>query len=408
MLETPAKFGFVVVDGQTATIATVAGRQRELHATIDSAAKSRSRRGGQSAQRFERLRDGAEHGFVKRVCEAMQEHYVALTSTHDPEAIVAGIFLAGPAGVKRLVLEQCAEYQLLRPLVLGVLDTQHVGPQGLGEAIALSADLRAAAASDPASRLVEQFDDEIARDGLCVYGVAETLAALDAGAVHTVLLDETGAGAQPFTGGGTIAEAIHAAAIRAGADVCVVRPVTPRTAAFCRGFGGIGGLLRWKYAPEGVADDVEDGPAGDDGVVEEAVGIEIANGGVGAAAGHLPPITPEADRLVPETAIATRLHQAAPRAPVPAVPARPTLVFVPAPTLPDPVPPVQPIGFQSVRPHGGAAIRAVTHASTAGRCPTPPDSWEDAAVWPALPPAPPTAKRALNPTAAAFVPSWAY
>lgn len=56
MLEATPIFGLVVVDGSEATLGTVQGAERKIVARLSSSTRGRTRRGGQSALRFDRLR----------------------------------------------------------------------------------------------------------------------------------------------------------------------------------------------------------------------------------------------------------------------------------------------------------------------------------------------------------------
>src|SRR6478609_3533279 len=68
MLLDERTYAFIIVDGNGYTLATLAGNTREVVDEFDVDLPSKTRRGGQSSNRFARLRDEAKHEYVKKVC----------------------------------------------------------------------------------------------------------------------------------------------------------------------------------------------------------------------------------------------------------------------------------------------------------------------------------------------------
>jgi peptide chain release factor subunit 1 len=177
------------------------------------------------------------------------------------------------------------------------------GENGFNQAIELSADTLANVKFVQEKRLISKFFDEIAQDtGRYIFGVADTLACLEMGAVETLLVYEaldvvrytvmnsvSGAAEVKLM---TPAQASAAGAFRdeaTGAELevqesvallewlaenykkfgCTLEFVTNKSqegSQFCRGFGGIGGLLRYAVDPaqfEAALDDLDNGPVWD-------------------------------------------------------------------------------------------------------------------------------------------------
>jgi peptide chain release factor subunit 1 len=55
------------------------GTEKKILRKLSSSTKGRSRHGGQSAQRFERIRDHSEHEYVKKICQAMEDSFTTVT-----------------------------------------------------------------------------------------------------------------------------------------------------------------------------------------------------------------------------------------------------------------------------------------------------------------------------------------
>jgi len=90
-------------------------------------------RGGQSAQRFARLREEKRAAFVKKVCESAISCFIT-----DDRPNVAGIVIAGYADFKTVVSESQFFDIRLRKIIMSVVDVSYGGDQGLNQAIELS------------------------------------------------------------------------------------------------------------------------------------------------------------------------------------------------------------------------------------------------------------------------------
>lgn len=69
LLEDDEKFGFIVVDGGGALFATLQGNVRTILQKITVELPKKHGRGGQSANRFARLREEKRHNYVRKVAE---------------------------------------------------------------------------------------------------------------------------------------------------------------------------------------------------------------------------------------------------------------------------------------------------------------------------------------------------
>jgi peptide chain release factor subunit 1 len=243
MIAPTDKVGFAVCDGQTAMVATVSGRRRHVHGTLTSAAKSRSRRGGQSAVRFERLRDHAEHDYIKAIGELMLRSFVGMDERAEPTALVTRIILAGPAGIKNLLYEHCQTLPHLPALLSGLITTTHVGMVGLAEAAN-----RAGPVVRPSPHLL-RFLEHVGDPRVC-YGPDHVYAALVAGAVEVLLLDRDAAASlqtRMHTGVHTLVDWCVRETTAQGAQLAQIVPHCGEAVRFATAFGGLGALLRWDF-----------------------------------------------------------------------------------------------------------------------------------------------------------------
>ena len=186
LLADDQKFGFVIVDGSGALFATLQGNNREILQKITVELPKKHRKGGQSSVRFARLREEKRHNWLRKVAELTGQHFI----TNDfPN--VAGLVMAGNAGFKTELSETDMLDKRLFPVIVAVVDVSYGGENGLNEAITLAADALTNVKFVAEKRLVSKFFEEIALDtGLVVFGVEDTMKAMEIGALETMMLFE--------------------------------------------------------------------------------------------------------------------------------------------------------------------------------------------------------------------------
>ncbi|VDM42161.1 unnamed protein product [Toxocara canis] len=277
------KFGFIVMDGNGTLFGTLQGNTREvLHKfTVDLPKKHGQLfqgRGGQSALRFARLRMEKRHNYVRKVAETAVEMFI-----RNDKVNVAGLILAGSADFKTELGQSDMFDQRLQAKMIKTVDVSYGGENGFNQAIELAADALANVKFIQEKKLIGGYFDEISQDtGKYVFGVNDTLQALDMGAVETLIcwenLDITRYRLKnPATGeekllhlrpdqeknknhftdpvAGVELELIESLPLLEwlannyksfGAALEIVTDRSQEGAQFVRGFGGIGGLLRYR------------------------------------------------------------------------------------------------------------------------------------------------------------------
>jgi peptide chain release factor subunit 1 len=173
----------------------------------------------------------------------------------------------------------------LQAVVLGVVDVSYGGENGFNQAIELSADMLSNVKFVQEKRLISRFFDEISQDtGKFVFSVKDTLACLEMGAVEILIVWEaldcdryellnTGTGKTEIkhltSEEAKREDASHFKDKETGAELevqdkqpllewlannykkfgCTLEFVTNKSqegSQFCRGFGGVGGILRYQ------------------------------------------------------------------------------------------------------------------------------------------------------------------
>ena len=150
---------------------------------MTSGVQGKTRAGGQSAHRFERLREAADHEFRKRIGEHADRILL------DQENLV-GILVGGPGHTKNKFVEGGFLHHELRKKIIGIVDTSYNGDYGLRELVDRAKDILQNLELVQERELVQQFLKQLVNDEPVTYGEKEVRYALEIGAADTVLLSE--------------------------------------------------------------------------------------------------------------------------------------------------------------------------------------------------------------------------
>lgn len=278
LLEDDDKFGFIVMDGNGCLYGTLQGSTREvLHKfTVDLPKKHG--RGGQSALRFARLRLEKRHNYVRKCAEFATQFFIT-----DNKCNVAGIVMAGSADFKTDLFQSDLFDPRLARCVIKTVDVSYGMDPGFNQAIELSAESLANVKLVQEKKLLQKYFDEISQDtGKYCFMVSDTLKALEMSAVETLIVWENLA-INRFTVRNTATQEekilflspeqekndshFHDPVTNVELEIverltlvewlannyksfgAALEFVTDRSqegSQFCRGFGGIGGMLRWR------------------------------------------------------------------------------------------------------------------------------------------------------------------
>lgn len=280
MLESDDKFGFIVMDGSGSLFATVCGDVKEKLGSFTVELPKKHGRGGQSKNRFARIRMERRHNYVRKVAESAVSYFI----TNDMPN-VRGLVLAGSADFKEVLFQSDLFDPRLKEVVVKIVDVAHPGDVGLNQAIDLSSDALAGVKLVQEKKLLQSFFDQIAMDTqqYC-FGVVDTIRCLEAGAVETLICfedlamkryvitknkgtEEEQVEVHNMTVEQALKQNIHAQeAGKTQNEIeeedfvdwlaqnyqkfgCTLELITDRSqegTQFVRGFGGIGGILRYK------------------------------------------------------------------------------------------------------------------------------------------------------------------
>jgi peptide chain release factor subunit 1 len=184
MLREKETYGILLIDSSGATIATLQGRRLDIVRQLTSGVPGKTRAGGQSARRYERLREMRLQEYFTRVGEHANEIFLPIEN-------LKGIILAGPGPTKDdFEKGEYLNYQL-KNKIIDVIDTAYVEEQGVKEVVEKAPEVMKKVRYIEERKIMQQFLYEVGHDtGKITYGEEEVRRALESGAVNILLLSE--------------------------------------------------------------------------------------------------------------------------------------------------------------------------------------------------------------------------
>ncbi len=185
MLEHRVTYGLIVIDKREATIGLLKGSAVEELITLTSGVPGKTKAGGQSAQRFSRIREEMTKEFFKRVAEAASKQFLEMKE-------LKGIIIGGPSPTKEDFFESGYINNEIKKKVIGLKDLSYTGNFGLHELVDKSADLLKQEEVIEEKNAVNKLLEMLRKNPEKVaYGKKEVKYALEAGAVEKLLLSES-------------------------------------------------------------------------------------------------------------------------------------------------------------------------------------------------------------------------
>ncbi|KAF9617877.1 hypothetical protein IFM89_039096 [Coptis chinensis] len=280
LLESDDIFGFIIMDGNGTLFGTLSGNTREILHKFSVDLPKKHGRGGQSALRFARLRMEKRHNYVRKTAELATQFYINATTSRPN---VSGLILAGSADFKTELSQSDMFDPRLQAKILNVADVSCGGENGFNQAIELSAEILSNVKFVQEKRLIGKYFEEISQDtGKYVFGIDDTLKALEMGAVEILIVWENLDINRYLLKNNVTGETVikhfnkeqeanqsnfHDSDTSADLEIqektsllewfaneyrkfgCSLEFVTNKSqegSQFCRGFGGIGGILRYQ------------------------------------------------------------------------------------------------------------------------------------------------------------------
>jgi len=185
MVEVQEVYGLVVVDRKEATIAVLEGKMIKILRRATSGAPGKVKAGGQSAARFDRIREELTKEFYRRVADNVKEVFFDMKK-------LQGIIVGGPGPTKEDFLKEGQLVTALQKKVIAIKDIGYADEHGIELLVEASQDVLVKEAITKEKAILEKFFSMLAKDPkMTVYGMENVKRALEAGAIEHLLVSTT-------------------------------------------------------------------------------------------------------------------------------------------------------------------------------------------------------------------------
>ena len=184
MLKDDHLIGFLAIDAKDAGWGLMFGDKIEVLSQTGSGVAGKHRQGGQSAKRFQKLREMELTFFYNRVADTTREFFIDIYS-------IKGLIISGPGPTKEdFVNGNYLEYRL-QNMIINTIDASYAGSEGVREAFAKSSEILGDFRMMEEKRLVEDLFREInSHSGKGSYGLQEIIGYLKNNVVKTLIITD--------------------------------------------------------------------------------------------------------------------------------------------------------------------------------------------------------------------------
>ena len=218
MLQPERCVALIAIDRRDVALGLWSGSDVELVYEDESQVPGKHHRGGQSAQRFERLTEQAALEWYRRVAQHVREALQPMTGKLD------ALLVGGPGMSKQAWLTTSNLNHELRALAQPPIDIGYAGVDGLRDLARHAAAWASQDALARQTRDLEVFFEAVAKEGRVEYGEPAVLEAVRSGRARRVLVARGH-------------DEVVAAARAAGVEVIRVVEATESGRMFARAFG---------------------------------------------------------------------------------------------------------------------------------------------------------------------------
>ena len=182
ILEHEDSYGILVIDAKDATFALLKGQRADILKDMSSGVAGKTRAGGQSSRRYERLRQMHLQEYFNRVGDHMTDLFLNLPN-------LKGIIVGGPGPTKEEFIKGNYLHHEIREKIMTTVDTGYTGHEGVKELVTRSRSFLEQVRYTQERKIVQEFLKHLGEDdGLGTYGEEEVITQLKNMNVYTLLL----------------------------------------------------------------------------------------------------------------------------------------------------------------------------------------------------------------------------
>ena len=184
LLKEKDTYGILVIDANDAALATLTGGKLKILNEYHSGVAGKHKTGGQSARRFERIREMELNNYFRRVGEHVNNNLLEIKD-------LKGLIIGGPGPTKYDFEAGDHLNYMLKKKILALVDISYTGKSGVKEVVARSFEILKDVRYTKEKKLVQRFLYELGHEtGLAVYGEQDVRKYLKLNIVDTLLLSE--------------------------------------------------------------------------------------------------------------------------------------------------------------------------------------------------------------------------
>ena len=184
MLKDDNLIGFLAIDAKDAGWGLLHGDKIEVLSETGSGVAGKHRQGGQSAKRFQKLREMELTYYFNRVAETTREYFIDIYP-------IKGLIISGPGPTKEdFINGNYLEYRL-QEMIIATIDASYSGSEGIREAFAKAGDILSDFRMVEEKQLVENLFQHInSHSGLGTYGLKEIIELLKNNVTDTIIITD--------------------------------------------------------------------------------------------------------------------------------------------------------------------------------------------------------------------------
>ena len=184
MLKDDNLIGFLAIDSKDTGWGLLHGDKIEVLSETGSGVAGKHRQGGQSAKRFQKLREMEITYYFNRIAGTTKEYFIDIYP-------IKGLIISGPGPTKEdFVNGGYLEYRL-QDMVITTIDCSYSGSEGIREAFVKAADVLSDFRMVEEKQLIEKLFKHInSHSGLGVYGLKEIIELLKNKVVDTIIITD--------------------------------------------------------------------------------------------------------------------------------------------------------------------------------------------------------------------------
>jgi peptide chain release factor subunit 1 len=169
MLKDDNLIGFLSIDAKDAGWGLLHGDKIEVLKETGSGVAGKHRQGGQSAKRFQKLREMELTYFFNRVADISKEFFIDIYP-------IKGLIISGPGPTKEeFINNNYLEYRL-QDMIIDTIDASYSGSEGIREAFAKSGEILSDYRMVEEKKMIEELFKHINnKTGLGSYGMKEVI-----------------------------------------------------------------------------------------------------------------------------------------------------------------------------------------------------------------------------------------